>query len=119
MCLFNVLAAITPGRILSGDGGAKAKVKYESLAVQALSESGLDPELMDQNPLRVVSYLGFVSFNCVISLLPVLVPSDPRKALLEQEACVDSQLLMVCSLWGPPINRGLECLTCSLYNCQQ
>lgn len=45
-----VLEAITLVEDWSGDGGAKAKVKYESLAVQALSESGLDPELMDQNP---------------------------------------------------------------------
>lgn len=45
-----VLAAITLVQDWSGDGGAKARVKYESLAVQALSESGLDPELMDQKP---------------------------------------------------------------------
>lgn len=43
-----VLAAITLVGYWSGDGGAKAGVKYESLAVQALSESGLDPELMEQ-----------------------------------------------------------------------
>ena len=45
-----VLAAITLVQDWSGDGWAKARVKYESLAVQALSESGLDPELMDQKP---------------------------------------------------------------------
>ena len=45
-----VLAAITLVGDWSGDEGVNARVKYESLAVEDLSESELDPELVEQKP---------------------------------------------------------------------
>lgn len=92
--LQGVLAAISLVAGTSGDGGSKARARYEpesllcSVANTTLFGMGVGPKLLERKPCSSCPTDSILS-KCVLSSHTALAPLPQRGAVLEQEGLTD------------------------------